>query len=179
MIKIKETKNADTRSAKKLEALTREILSAETKYHREAVRSVLRHCSIILSNRMAEHDLTKFDIDEMNKLTISEDFYNAIKSGKQGKDFYELDWWKRHVKEERHHELDNRGDVNLVDVIEMVVDCVCAGLARTGTIFPIKLKPETLQRAVDNTVELLKKEIEVEKEDESIKQRKEVNENEN
>ena len=48
-------------------------------------------------------------------------------------------------------------DITLVDVIEHVVDCVMAGMARSGNVYDIELPNEVLQLAVKNTVELLKK----------------------
>ncbi len=63
---------------------------------------------------------------------------------------------------ERHH-LDDRvpDDVNLLDVIEMVVDCVVAGMARTGEVYPIELSNDILQKALNNTKELLIKHTKV------------------
>jgi hypothetical protein len=63
---------------------------------------------------------------------------------------------------ERHH-LDDRvpDDVNLLDVIEMVVDCVVAGMARTGEVYPIELSNDILQKALKNTKELLIKHTKV------------------
>ena len=61
-----------------------------------------------------------------------------------------------HWKAERHHL--NRcvpDDVNLIDVIEMIADCVCAGKARSGEIRPIKIDFGILNKAFMNTVELI------------------------
>lgn len=52
-------------------------------------------------------------------------------------------------------------DVNLIDVLEMIVDCVMAGMARTGNVYPLDIKNEVLRKAFDNTVELLKRNVEV------------------
>jgi 4-aminobutyrate aminotransferase-like enzyme len=41
----------------------------------------------------------------------------------------------------------------------MIVDCVMAGMGRTGTVYPLEIKPEVLMAAFQNTVELLKSEI--------------------
>ena len=53
-------------------------------------------------------------------------------------------------------------DVNLIDVLEMIVDCVMAGMGRTGTVYPLEIKSEVLMSAFVNTVELLKNEVKVE-----------------
>lgn len=66
-----------------------------------------------------------------------------------------------HLETERHH-LFSRvpEDVNLIDVLEMIADCVCAGISRgNGEVRRIELDSKVLQMAVDNTVEMLKKEI--------------------
>lgn len=52
-------------------------------------------------------------------------------------------------------------DVNLIDVLEMIVDCVCAGLARSGDIRDLEINSEILDRAVKNTAKLIKGMIEV------------------
>ena len=59
-------------------------------------------------------------------------------------------------------------DVNLIDVIEMLIDCVCAGKARTGVVYPINISSEILQKAVKNTVEVLKENVVVENDIEVI-----------
>jgi hypothetical protein len=53
-------------------------------------------------------------------------------------------------------------DVNLIDVLDMIADCVMAGMARSGSVYPLKINPEVLARAFENTVELLKSEISIE-----------------
>ena len=64
---------------------------------------------------------------------------------------------------ERHH-LFSRcpDDVNLIDVLEMIVDCTCAGLARSGEVRPMEINDDILHKAIDNTVELIKSVVEVE-----------------
>ncbi len=46
-------------------------------------------------------------------------------------------------------------DVNLLDVLEHVADCVMAGMARSGSVYELKLSDELLQKAFKNTVKLL------------------------
>ena len=53
-------------------------------------------------------------------------------------------------------------DVNLIDVLDFISDCVMAGMARSGSVYPLKLSPELLERAFQNTVELLKANVSVE-----------------
>jgi hypothetical protein len=52
--------------------------------------------------------------------------------------------------------------VNLFDVIEMLCDCVSAGMARSGDVYDVDIPAEVLTKAVRNTVELMKEQIEVE-----------------
>ena len=50
-------------------------------------------------------------------------------------------------------------DINLIDVIEMIVDCVMAGLARSGEVYPLDINPDVLLKAFQNTVEMLKENV--------------------
>lgn len=78
--------------------------------------------------------------------------------------FRQSSWLAHHFKVNRHHLLETTGipaDVNLIDVLEMIADCVMAGLARTGALYELKLPPELLATAFRNTVELLKANVEV------------------
>lgn len=54
-----------------------------------------------------------------------------------------------------------REDVDLVDVIECVVDCVMAGLARSGKTRPIEIPADVLLKAVQNTANKLVSLVEV------------------
>ena len=83
-------------------------------------------------------------------------FTRALKTGFKDDEFKKINWWNIHKTKERHHLNDNcPDDVNIIDVIEMIVDCTMAGLARTGKVYDISIKPEILKKAVDNTVKLL------------------------
>ena len=52
--------------------------------------------------------------------------------------------------------------LNLIDVLEMIADCVCAGMARSGEIRDLEINPDILNRAVQNTAKLIKDMIIVE-----------------
>ncbi|MEG1523860.1 MAG: hypothetical protein RR475_02410 [Clostridia bacterium] len=74
-----------------------------------------------------------------------------------------MSWYKIHVNAERHHlESNCPPDVNLIDVLEMLADCVCAGLARNGEVRPITISDDILKKATQNTIALIKSMIEVE-----------------
>jgi len=151
---ISETKNADTRSAEKLENLTEDGVKKDTEAHIEAVcRCGDWFCNLI-KGQFKEHDHTKLG-------EYLPAFTEALKTGFKGKEFKDQDWWQIHLTE-RHH-LNDRvpDDVNLVDVLEMVCDCVSAGLARTGDVYEVKIPDEVLQKAFKNTVKMLKDNIEV------------------
>ena len=98
-------------------------------------------------------------IHDHDKLSDIDGFHRYFITG-----FKQVEWWDNHRKVNRHHLLQEDGiptDVNLVDVLDMIIDCVMAGMGRTGTVYPIKIQDELLKRAFDNTVDLIKNEITV------------------
>jgi hypothetical protein len=50
-------------------------------------------------------------------------------------------------------------DVNLIDVLDYIADCVMAGMARSGSVYPSALPPDLLTTAFQNTVALLKAQV--------------------
>lgn len=141
---IKYTPNGDTRSMQKLD---KTLVYQDTLGHIKGVKDTMLALSEQLQLNANNHDFTK--------LSHFDEFFNALASNWQ-----DLSWWQLHITKERHHLNDNvPEDVNLLDVLEMLVDCVCAGKARTGTIYPINISSDTLQKAIANTVELLKENI--------------------
>lgn len=153
-IVIKRTNRCDTRALKKGEVLTKEAVETDTLYHIEAVNKCGKALVKKLTDQFKEHDHTKLG-------EYLPAFTKALSTGFKGKEFKEQDWWKIHLTE-RHH-LNDRvpKDVNLIDVLEMICDCVSAGMARTGKVFPITIDSTILQEAVANTVDMLIKSIEV------------------
>lgn len=78
--------------------------------------------------------------------------------------FEQTGWWDRHRKLNRHHLLADDGvpaDVNLIDVLDMIADCVMAGMGRAGSVYPLDIKPDVLMAAFQNTVTLLKDRVAV------------------
>ena len=76
--------------------------------------------------------------------------------------FEDGEWSKFHYATERHHLLRNvPDDVNLIDVIEMIADCVCAGMARSGEVRPLEIDESILMKAIDNTVKLMAESVEL------------------
>lgn len=144
-IKIVKSPNADTRSAEG--DVSKEELLNQTLSHILDVRNVGNMLAEKLKDQVIEHDHTKLDyIDE---------FYQDFVSGKQGAEFKALTWWKKHMTE-RHHLNDSvPDDVNLIDVLEMVIDCTVAGLARSGDVYDITIPNDVLARAINNTKDLI------------------------
>lgn len=144
---IEPTPHADTRTIET--DITEEMLMSDTLKHIEAVNNLLKHSALKLVEAGKVHDRTKIGED-------FDAFFKIIKSGKTGEDFFRSRWYKKHIREERHH-INSRvpKKVNLYDVLEMITDIVAAGLARTGKVYPVNLTDEVLQDAVKNTVALL------------------------
>jgi len=147
---IKKTPNADTRSMKELD---KTLVRMDTVNHIAGVKDVMSELGEMMKAKGRAHDITK--------LRFFPEFFRDLSTKKTGDEFKKLPWWKMHLIE-RHH-LNDRcpADVNLLDVIEMLVDGVCAGKARTGTVYPIELSNEMLQKALYNTQKMLEKNIEV------------------
>lgn len=151
MLKIKKSENADTRSAKG--NVSKEDLIKNSLLHIKDVINVGNWFADLLKEQVLKHDYTKIKYIDM--------FYKDFTSGMQGKAFKELKWYQKHLTE-RHHLNDKcPEDVNLIDVLEMVIDCSVAGLARSGEIYPIKIKNEVLQKAVENTKNLIVNNVEI------------------
>ena len=146
-ITIKKNPNGDTRTAK--ENVSFEEFQEANDSHRADVRNVMDVLSTMLKQRGITHDFTKKDAEQ-------EFFADFNDARNLGLDFSKLQWYQMHVKKERHHLLSNcPDDVNLIDVLEMIVDCVCAGKARSGEVRDIELNEDILKAAITNTVKLI------------------------
>jgi len=151
MIQIKKSKTADTRSCDYTQ-VSKNTLQESSLQHIGDVVKALAFFSSKLTEAAGKHD---FD-----KLTLIDWFHSDFKTG-----FKETGWWDNHRLINRHHIDKPDGipdDVNLIDVLEYISDCVMAGMARTGNIYELKLSNELLQKAFQNTVELLKLQVKVE-----------------
>ena len=145
---IRKSNNADSRTADV--DVTKDELMRDTLSHIVDVRNVGYWISEKLQDQLTEHDYTKIDyIDE-----FYHDFIEQLNSKEAH--FKEMPWFKNRHMTERHHLNDSvPEDVNLIDVLEMVIDCTVAGLARSGNVYPITISPEILQKAVENTSNLI------------------------
>lgn len=148
MITINKSQTADTRTCD-FANVSKDTLHASSLQHIGDVREALKFFRNGLFQAAQVHD---FD-----KLTDLDGFHRDFVTG-----FAQTEWWDKHRKLNRHHLLQADGvpaDVNLIDVLDMIADCVMAGMARSGSVYALNLDPEVLMRAFQNTVELLKKEV--------------------
>lgn len=151
MIKIRKSHTADTRTCD-VTKVDKDTLLASSNQHIGDIREGMAFFSDALLRAGCAHDRDKIDgLDQFHA-----DFVTGFK---------QTTWWDNHRKINRHHLNAEDGvptDVNLVDVIEHIVDCVMAGMGRSGSVYALSLKPEVLERAFQNTVEMMKSEVEVE-----------------
>jgi hypothetical protein len=149
---IEATTGADTRSAK--EIVSKEVLLRESHLHRSHVRKALAAMAAELIDRAERHDHTKIsDIDG---------FHDAfVRTMRKEIEFEDHDWWKLHLTEKHHINDRLHEDADLLDLLEMIADCVCAGKARTGEVLPIEIPSVTLKRLIDNTVSALSSAVQV------------------
>ena len=150
MIQIQKSVTADTRSCDPTRVTRDELLASSLQHIGDVVKAMAFFQSK-LTEAAGCHDYDKLtDIDWFHK-----DFQTGFK---------ETGWWDNHRKIHRHHLAQEDGipkDVNLIDILEWVADCVMAGMGRTGTVYELVMPSEVLQRALVNTVELLKNEVQV------------------
>lgn len=148
MIEITKSATADTRTCD-FANTTKETLLASSRTHIGDVVKALAFFSGKLVEAAGEHDY--------DKLTAIDGFHKDFVTG-----FEKTGWWDNHRKIHRHHLAQADGvpeNVNLLDVLEYISDCVMAGMARSGEVYDVRLPGEVLNLAFRNTVDLLKKEV--------------------
>lgn len=148
MITIDKSETADTRTCD-FTNVSKETLLASSRQHIGDVVQALSFFQGMLTRAAAAHDT--------DKLTDIDGFHRDFVTG-----FKQTTWWDAHRKLNRHHLNNADGipeDVNLIDVLDFIADCVMAGMARSGSVYDLKLPPELLERAFQNTVQRLKKEV--------------------
>lgn len=151
MIAIRKSETADTRTCD-FANVSKPTLLASSQQHIADVGAALAFFSALITKQAVAHDT--------DKLTDIDGFHRDFVTG-----FKQTEWWDRHRQLNRHHlnMADGvREDVNLIDVLDYIADCVMAGMARRGSVYERKLSPELLERAFQNTVALLKAEVVVE-----------------
>lgn len=150
---IYKNSNGDTRTAKK-DVSFKEFQEAND-MHIQDVRNVMNELALKLMVTGATHDYTKKSDEKL--------FYkNFLSTINNNTDFVNDEWYQLHIKNERHHLLSRcPEDVNLIDILEMITDCVCAGMARSGDIRPIEIDDDILNKALVNTTKMIKNMITV------------------
>jgi hypothetical protein len=150
VIKIHPSPTADTRTCD-WSKVTRETLLASSKQHIRDVREGLAFFADRLARAGMRHD--------HDKILAIDHFHADFRTG-----FAQTGWWDNHRKVNRHHLTETDGipaDVNLIDVLDFITDCVMAGMARSGSVRPLTIEPAVLQRAFENTAALLCANVEV------------------
>lgn len=148
MIIIQKSKTADTRSCDFSKVPKQQLLESSVQHISDVFKG-FEFIKILMDEAVKRHD--------HDKISSLDHFHADFITG-----FKQTGWWDEHRKINRHHLLQEDGipvDVNLVDILDMIVDCVMAGMGRTGSVYPLDIPPELLKRAFDNTVELLKSQI--------------------
>ena len=150
---INKNPNGDTRTAPK--NISFEQFQIANDMHRADVNAVMKYLAHLVHNAGLKHDYTKKSDEEL--------FYeNFLSTMNNGTNFVEDEWYQLHINTERHHLLSRcPEDVNLIDVIEMIADCTCAGLARSGEVADLKINADILEKAVQNTVKLITNKIDL------------------
>src|SRR5690348_3669336 len=138
-ITIQHSPTADTRTCD-VTTVSKEMLREASAMH---IRDVGK--GIALFQQMLTEAAVRHDTD---KLTDIDGFYADFQTK-----FAQTSWWDRHRQINRHHLLQADGvrdDVNLIDVLDMIADCVMAGMARAGSVYPLAISDEVLRRAFEN-----------------------------
>lgn len=150
MIQIRKSETADTRTCDFANVSLQTLLESSVQ-HIGDVRKALTWFKTELDAAADRHD---FD-----KITDISGFHRDFVTG-----FKQTEWWDAHRQLNRHHLLNPDGvreDVDLIDVLDMIADCVMAGMARSGSVYPLTLDKDVLYRAFEHTVAKLKAQIEV------------------
>lgn len=150
MIEIAKSPTADTRTCDYANT-TQQTLLDSSRQHIEDVQEALGFFVERLLLTARAHDRDKItDIAGFHA-----DFVHGFKDG-------HTTWWERHRQLNRHHlNMPDgvRDDVDLFDVLDYIADCVMAGMARSGNVYALTIDPAVLERAFQNTVELLKGQV--------------------
>jgi len=146
MIEILTSLKTDAKTSD--EKVNKNKLLLDTTRHMDAVLDGMIYFADKLITAGEQHDFTK--------IQYFPEFHKALESG----NIKNQEWYKRHISEERHHlSAQPPKDVNLIDVLEYIADCLMAGSARSSKVYDITLSNNLLQLAFDNTIKMLQKEI--------------------
>jgi len=156
IVNIIKNTNGDSRVADHVPSI-REFERANY-LHIEDVKNLIDIFCQGLRERSSEHDWSK--VKEPYKSMFYRDLCNTISGVSK---FEDGEWHRLHYEELERHHLQKKvpDDVDLFDVIEMLCDCVAAGMARSGEVYDVEIDPEILVKAVANTVEQLKSSVHI------------------
>lgn len=152
IITIRPSPTADTRTCD-WSKVSREQLLESSLQHKSDIAKAVGVFQALLVAAAVNHD--------HDKLHAIEHFHSDFSTG-----FKATGWWDKHRKINRHHLAESDGipgDVNLIDVLDYIADCVMSGLARSGSVYELHLPDDLLQRAFQNTVTLLKDSVVVDR----------------
>jgi len=148
MILIQKSQTADTRTCDYANVSQQQLLDSSVS-HIADVRRGLAFFQAMLAESATRHDT--------DKLTDIAGFHRDFVTG-----FKQTEWWDAHRRLNRHHLFQSDGvpaDVNLIDVLDLIADCVMAGMGRSGSVYPLVIDPDLLMRAFQNTVTVLKDQV--------------------
>lgn len=151
MIPVRPSPTADTRTCDFANTEKRTLLNSSKQHIMDVQRGLAFFAGLITEAAIVHDDDKITDIDSFHH-----DFVNGFKEPEFTK------WWARHRWLNRHHlnVADGvPGDVNLIDVLDYITDCVMAGMARSGSVYEINIDPDVLMKAFKHTVERLKEEV--------------------
>ena len=151
-ITIKPSPTADTRTCD-WSKVSREELLKSSLQHKQDIAKALGLFQMLLTEASTRHD--------HDKLHGIDAFHADFRTG-----FKEHSWWDNHRAVNRHHLTMADGipeDINLIDVLDYIADCVMSGMARSGSVYDITLPQELLAKAFANTTELLKTAVTVDR----------------
>lgn len=151
---INKNPNGDSRTAPSIPTFSE--FKKANKMHQRDVAMMMQGLSFLVTNVGNMHDWSK-----NNNYYLEESFYNDFLKAMNGEmKFEDGDWAKIHYRFERHHlHRVVPEDVNLIDILEMIADCVCAGMARSGEVRDLSIDPDILEKAFSNTVEMCKEAV--------------------
>lgn len=145
---IIKSPNGDTRTAKG--DVSFEEFQKANDMHIKDVSNIMNSLAKMIQDTGKTHDWTKKEREKQ----FYEEFTDARKNDKK---FTEMDWYKNHIKDERHHIKDHcPDDVDLIDVLEMITDSTAAALARSGGLkYPLEIDKDVLYKAFENTCKMV------------------------
>lgn len=154
-IKIKKSTDEDHREENG--ELSKEKLLKETQKHAHDVEMGMNWFSKNIELRGRKHDWTRIE--------YIDDYWGEYKKELEYEDLKKTEWYQTHITNERHH-LNAKipEDIDLIDVLEYITDCVMATKARFGHVDKefIEISEETLKKAFSNTIDLIDNEVEIE-----------------